>query len=197
MRSLLILLSISVSLKSALWSSLLKTFPEPLIFLFWLGCILPVCPLTPIKAGAWERATSALGLAPVYSVLTAIGFPPVYCVRLTLEFSPVHCEVGARPPLVASFLLVLVEAEPWGEHLGLWQVSSLVYEDFWVSRLVDDPGQHSGCRGTWEFTLCTRCIRVASIRSTVALTTSTCRSTCVNYCAYACASSSTIESWLF
>ena len=151
--------------------------------------------------------TSALGLAPVCWVVTGIGFLLVRCVHSTIgflpicrllrafKFSPVRCEGVVRYPLVALFLLLLAEVEPWRECSGLWRVSPLVYEDFWVSRLVDGLGQASCYCGAWEFMSWARCARVASIRSIVALTASTSRSTCVK--CYVCSFSSMVESWLF
>ena len=64
----------SVSLKSTPWPNLLKTLLELLLSSFWLrrtlsGSTISVRPLAPTEASVWERATLALGLAPVHWVL--------------------------------------------------------------------------------------------------------------------------------
>ena len=114
----------SVSLRSTSWPNLLKTLPELLLSPFWLRRALSLRPLAPVEASVWERATSALGLAPVCWVLTAIGFSPIHYVRLAIgflhlhrllgafRFSPVHCEWGVCFPLITLFLLALVKVEP-------------------------------------------------------------------------------------
>ena len=68
---------------------------------------------------------------------------------------------------------MLVDVEPCGECSGLQLASPFVYEDLRSLCLACCLHRCSGCRGTWEFTFCAMCIRVASIRSTAALTVST------------------------
>ena len=75
---------------------------------------------------------------------------------------------------------MLVEVEPCEERSSLRWVSPFVYEVIKFSCLVDGLRSSSDYHGIWEFMFCARCIRVASIRSTVVLTTFTSHSTCVN-----------------
>ena len=121
----------SVFLRSTFWPNLLKTLPELFISPFWLRRTLRVHPLAPAEVGVWERATSALGLAPVRWVLTAIKFSLVRYVRSAIGLLPVHRPLGAFRflpvcyewgvccPLVTLFLLVLAKVEPLGECSGL------------------------------------------------------------------------------
>ena len=148
-----------MSLRSVSRPNLLKTLPDLLLSLFWLRRTLLVCPLALTEADVWERATLILRLAPIYWVLTTAWFSLVRFIRLTIgflpvrlpleafRFSPIRCKRGVRYPLVALFLLVLVEIEPKGECSGLQQVSQLVYEDFRVSHLFDGPGRASCVAG--------------------------------------------------
>ena len=96
-------------------------------------------PLAPTEVSVWKHATSTLGLAPVRWVpttirfspvrclVTALGFSPVSCILTALGFSPIRCEREACCPLVASFLFVIVKAEPYRECLGLQWASLFAY----------------------------------------------------------------------
>ena len=106
--------------------SLLNTFPD-LLLSSSLAAYTLVCFRVLMEAGAWKRATSALRLTPVCWVPTALDFSPAHCLSIALGFSlvrcvivalgltHVYCEVGAHCPLVASFLFVLADAEPYKE----------------------------------------------------------------------------------
>ena len=57
-------LLLSVSLKSALWPNLLKTFAEPILS-SWLGQMLLDLTLASLEVRVWECVTSVLGLTPI------------------------------------------------------------------------------------------------------------------------------------
>ena len=168
-------------------------FLKPL-FSPWLGYVLPALALAFVEVGTWERVTSVPGLTPVCWVFTAIGFSPVRCICSALGFLPVLCalevlrfslvccEVKARRPLVALFLLVLVETKPWGERSALSRCLSFVCLDLGASCLFDGPSRASSFWGAREFIHYDKCIKATSTPSTVALTASTFCSTYVNRC---------------
>ena len=146
--------------------SLLNIFPDALLSSSLPICTLLVCPLDSIEAGMWERATSALGLTPVHWVSIALGISPIYCTltsyQVTTHPLPAYC------PLVASFLFMLIDADSYGEYSGLWHVSPFEFEDLYSSHLVCWLLCGSGCCWIWEHRFCVSCIKLASIRSTVA-----------------------------
>ena len=118
-----------------------------------------------------------ISLSSIRRVFAALRFSPVCCVLTALRFSLVRCEVSAHGLLVASFLFILANAEPYGESSGSRWVSPFTCEGLCSSRRVGRLLFGFVCCGVCGHRFCAVGIISTSTHSTTVSIVPTFRST--------------------